>query len=44
VEHSYYLSGNINAYIRAGIDGKAPDHAKRPRRRHATLPNVRVMK
>jgi esterase/lipase superfamily enzyme len=44
VEHSYYLSGNINADIRAGIDGKAPDHAKRPRRRHATLPNVWVMK
>jgi esterase/lipase superfamily enzyme len=44
VEHSYYLTGNINADIRASIDGWDQDDAKRLRTRNATLNNVWAIK
>lgn len=43
VEHSYYLTGNINADIRASIDGWEQDDDKRLRTRNATLNNVWAM-
>jgi esterase/lipase superfamily enzyme len=43
VEHSYYLTGNINADIRASIDGFEPDDARRQRERSAALSNVWTM-
>lgn len=44
IEHSYYLTGNVNADIRASIDGWAQDDSQRLRERNATLNNVWVMK
>jgi esterase/lipase superfamily enzyme len=43
VEHSYYLSGHVNADIRASIDGKELNDPKR-RRALLTAPNIWVMK
>jgi esterase/lipase superfamily enzyme len=43
VEHSYYLCGNVNADIRASIDGWSQDESRRNRQRHATLSNVWTM-
>lgn len=44
IEHSYYLTGNVSADIRAGIDGWEQDDPRRNRERNATLNNVWVMK
>ncbi len=44
IQHSYYLTGNINADIRASIDGWEQDDPRRIRERNATLNNVWVMK
>lgn len=44
IGHSYYLSGNINADIRASIDGLAQEDSNRLRVRSTTLQNVWVMK
>jgi len=44
IEHSYYLTGNVNADIRAGMDGWEQDDPRRYRERNATLNNVWVMK
>ncbi len=44
VEHSYYLAGNINADIRASIDGWEQDDPRRKRTRSSTLSNVWAMK
>ncbi|HEX5364249.1 MAG TPA: alpha/beta hydrolase [Gallionella sp.] len=44
VEHSYYLAGNINADIRASIDGWEQEDPRRLRIRNATLNNVWAMK
>jgi esterase/lipase superfamily enzyme len=45
VEHSYYLCGNVNADIRASIDGvPTDDQQKRKRVRSDTLQNVWSMK
>jgi esterase/lipase superfamily enzyme len=44
IEHSYYLVGNINADIRASIDGWEQDDSRRQRVRNATLNNVWTMK
>jgi esterase/lipase superfamily enzyme len=44
VEHSYYLIGNINADIRAIIDGWEQDDPRRKRTRNSTLSNVWAMK
>lgn len=44
IEHSYYLTGNVNADIRASIDGWVQDHPERLRLRNATLNNVWAMK
>lgn len=43
VEHSYYLSGNVNGDIRASIDGWAQDDQRRLRERSPTLSNVWTM-
>lgn len=43
VEHSYYQCGNINADIRASIDGWAQDDPRRMRTRSTTLQNVWAM-
>lgn len=43
VEHSYYQCGNVNADIRASIDGWAQDDHRRMRIRSATLQNVWTM-
>lgn len=43
-QHSYYLAGNINADIRASIDGFVQTDASRRRTRHPTLNNVWTMK
>ena len=42
VEHSYYLTGNVNADIRASIDGWPQADPRRLRSRSATLDNVWV--
>jgi esterase/lipase superfamily enzyme len=44
VEHSYYLAGNVNADIRASIDGRAQDDAERMREPSDALSNVWVMR
>jgi len=44
VQHSYYLNGNVNADIRASIDGWEQDDPRRNRERNATLNNVWGMK
>ena len=44
IQHSYYLTGNVNADIRASIDGWEQDDSRRVRERNATLNNVWVMK
>jgi esterase/lipase superfamily enzyme len=44
VEHSYYLTGNINADIRSSIDGWEQEDPRRLRVRNATLNNVWAMK
>jgi len=44
IQHSYYLTGNVNADIRASIDGWDQDDPRRIRERNATLNNVWVMK
>ena len=44
VEHSYYLTGNVNADIRTSIDGWEQEDPRRHRERNATLNNVWVMK
>lgn len=44
IEHSYYLCGNINADMRASIDGWEQDDSRRYRQRNATLNNVWAMK
>ena len=44
IQHSYYLTGNVNADIRSGIDGWEQDDPRRLRERSATLSNVWVMK
>lgn len=44
VEHSYYLTGNINADIQASIDGWEQDDSRRNRTRSSTLSNVWAMK
>lgn len=41
--HSYYLTGSINADIRASIDGCPQDDVQRLRRRNATIENLWVM-
>ncbi|MCB1906896.1 MAG: alpha/beta fold hydrolase [Rhodocyclaceae bacterium] len=43
-EHSYYLTGSVNADIRASIDGWPQDDARRLRQRGANLENVWVMR
>ena len=43
-EHSYYLDGNVNADIRASIDGLSQDDPHRHRTANATLNNVWSMK
>lgn len=43
VEHSYYLSGHVNADIRASIDGWAHEDRRRRRLRDTNLPNVWTM-
>lgn len=43
-EHSYYLDGNVNADIRASIDGVSQDDPRRHRTANATLNNVWSMK
>lgn len=44
VEHSYYLAGNVNADIRASIDGREQGDPERRREPSDTLSNVWVMK
>lgn len=44
VEHSYYLVGNVNADIRASIDGREQGDPERRREPSDTLSNVWVMK
>jgi len=44
IQHSYYLTGNVNADIRASIDGWDQDDPRRIRERNATLNSVWVMK
>jgi esterase/lipase superfamily enzyme len=44
VEHSYYLAGNVNADIRASMDGWEQDDARRNRERSPTLGNVWTMR
>lgn len=43
VEHSYYLAGNVNADIRASIDGWAQDDSRRLRERSDTQGNLWTM-
>jgi esterase/lipase superfamily enzyme len=43
-EHSYYADGNVNADIRASIDGWEQADSRRLRQRNPTLNNVWVMK
>ena len=44
VEHSYYMSGSVNADIKRRIDGLTHDSPKRDRERTGELPNVWRMK
>jgi esterase/lipase superfamily enzyme len=44
VEHSYYLTGNVNSDIRSSIDGWPQEDPRRHRERNPTLNNVWVMK
>lgn len=44
VQHSYYLIGNINADIRASLDGWEQDDPRRQRVRSGTQNNLWVMK
>jgi len=44
VQHSYYLIGNINADIRASLDGWEQDDPRRQRARSGTQNNLWVMK
>jgi len=44
IQHSYYLTGNVNGDIRASMDGWEQDDTRRHRERSATLSNVWVMK
>lgn len=41
--HSYYQNGNVNADIRASMDGWAQDDTRRLRQRSSTLENVWTM-
>ena len=43
VEHSYYQNGNVNADIRASIDGWPQSDPRRARKRSETLENVWTM-
>ena len=43
VEHSYYQNGNVNADIRASIDGWPQSDARRTRKRSPTQENVWTM-
>lgn len=44
IQHSYYLTGNINADIRASIDGWEQNDARRQRIPSSTQGNVWTMK
>lgn len=44
VEHSYYLSGHVNADIRQSMDGVSQDDSARRRNRHPTMANVWTLK
>lgn len=44
IQHSYYLSGNVNADVRASMDGWDQDDVRRLRVRNPTLNNVWSMK
>lgn len=44
IEHSYYQAGNVNADIRASIDGWAQDDPRRLRSRSSSLDNVWAMR
>lgn len=43
VQHSYYQNGNVNADIRASMDGWAQNDPRRARRRNETMENVWAM-
>jgi esterase/lipase superfamily enzyme len=44
VQHSYFLSGNVNKDIRLSIDGLPPDATQRPRQSTGELPDLWRMK